>query len=69
MLAAVAIAVVSGFTIPSIAGIVLSAGMGIAGVAIAWRRGAGRWLFGLVILAALVDVVLLVLAGQRILNR
>ena len=33
----------------------------------ALRRGVGRWLFRLVIVAALVDVAMLVLAGTRML--
>ncbi len=66
VLAAVAVAYGSRFTIVASAGLAVSVVLAIAGVGIAWRRGAGRWLFLLVIVAALVDVVLLVLAGHRI---
>jgi 4-hydroxybenzoate polyprenyltransferase len=66
VLAALAVAFGSDFTIIALVGLGVSVGLAVAGVAIAWRRGAGRWLFLLVIVAALVDVVLLVLAGNRI---
>jgi 4-hydroxybenzoate polyprenyltransferase len=66
VLAALAVACGSGLTVVASAGLAVSVGLAIAGVAIAWRRGAGRWLFLLVIIAALADVVLLVLAGHRI---
>jgi len=68
VLAALAIAAGSGFTLAALAGLAVSIVLAIAGVAVAWRRGAGRWLFLLVIAAALLDVVLLVLAGRRILG-
>jgi len=66
VLGALAVAYGSGFTVVALAGLGLSAALAVAGLAIAWRRGAGRWLFLLVIVAALVDVVLLVLAGRRL---
>lgn len=66
VLGALAVAYGSGFTLVALAGLGISVALAVAGVAIAWRRGAGRWLFLLVIVAALVDVVLLVLAGHRI---
>jgi 4-hydroxybenzoate polyprenyltransferase len=69
VLAAAAVAYGSGFTIVAIVGLVVSIALAVAGVAIAWRQGAGRWLFLLVILAALIDVALLVVAGQRIVGR
>jgi 4-hydroxybenzoate polyprenyltransferase len=69
VLAAAAVAYGSGFTIAAIAGLAASVVLAVVAVVIAWRRGAGRWLFLLVIVAALIDVVLLVLAGSRLIGR
>jgi 4-hydroxybenzoate polyprenyltransferase len=69
VLAAAAVAYGSGFTIVAITGLAVSVVLAVAGVVLAWRRGAGRWLFLLVIVAALVDVALLVVAGHRIIGR
>lgn len=69
VLAALAVAYGSGFTVVAAAGLAVSIVLAAVAVTIAWRRGAGRWLFLLVIAAALVDVVLLVLAGDRLLAR
>ena len=66
VLGALAVADGSGFTVVALAGLAVSVVLAVAGVAVAWRRGPGRWLFLLVIVAALVDVALLVLAGQRL---
>jgi 4-hydroxybenzoate polyprenyltransferase len=66
VLGAAAVAYGSGFTVVSIAGLGTSVVLAVVGVVVAWRRGAGRWLFLLVIVAALIDVVLLVLAGHRL---
>jgi 4-hydroxybenzoate polyprenyltransferase len=68
VLAALAVADGSGFTLVALGGLAASVVLAVVGVAVAWRRGAGRWLFLLVIVAALVDVALLVLAGPRILG-
>ena len=62
--AAVALAVGIGPGIPTIAGLVVSLAASVAAVALGLRGS--RWAFRLVILAALVDVVLLVLAGPAI---
>jgi 4-hydroxybenzoate polyprenyltransferase len=67
-LAAVAVAAGSGFTPIALAGLCASVVLAVAGVVFAWRRGAGRWVFLLVIVGALLDVALLVLAGDRILG-
>jgi 4-hydroxybenzoate polyprenyltransferase len=48
-------------------GLLISLAIAIAGLVLALRRGVGRWLFRLVIAAALVDVAMLVLAGPRML--
>ncbi|MGN6324673.1 UbiA family prenyltransferase [Pseudolysinimonas sp.] len=66
VLAALAVASGSGFSVVALVGLGASVVLAVAGVSVAWRRGAGRWLFLLVIVAALVDVTLLVLAGHRI---
>ncbi|WP_284255092.1 UbiA family prenyltransferase [Pseudolysinimonas kribbensis] len=66
VLGAVAVAYGSGFTLVALAGLAVSVVLAVVGVLVAWRRGAGRWLFVLVIVAAVVDVVLLVLAGRGI---
>jgi 4-hydroxybenzoate polyprenyltransferase len=49
-------------------GLGVSVLIAIIGVVTALRRGVGRWLFRLVIAAALVDVAMLVLAGTRMLG-
>jgi 4-hydroxybenzoate polyprenyltransferase len=67
VLAAAAVAFGSGLTPVALGGLAASIALAAAGIAVAWRRGAGRWLFLLVIVAALVDVALLVVAGQRLL--
>ncbi|MEO6115291.1 MAG: UbiA family prenyltransferase [Pseudolysinimonas sp.] len=51
----------------AIVGLLVSLVISIVGVVLAVRRGVGRWLFRLVIVAALVDVAMLVLAGTRML--
>lgn len=66
VLGAVAVAYGSGFTLVALAGLAVSVVLAVVGVLVAWGRGSGRWLFVLVIVAALVDVVLLVLAGRGI---
>ncbi|HEY4151756.1 MAG TPA: UbiA family prenyltransferase [Pseudolysinimonas sp.] len=60
--------------IPGVVFVGLLVGLGVSvliaiiGVVTALRRGVGRWLFRLVIAAALVDVAMLVLAGTRMLG-
>lgn len=61
-----AIALGSGGSVISLAGFAISAVIGVTGLVLALRRGVGRWLFRLVIAAALVDVTMLVLAGSRL---
>jgi 4-hydroxybenzoate polyprenyltransferase len=51
----------------AVVGLTVSAAISILGTAVALRSGVGRWLFLLVIGAALVDVAMLVLAGTRML--
>jgi 4-hydroxybenzoate polyprenyltransferase len=51
----------------AVAGLGASLVIALVGLVLALRRGVGRWLFRLVILAALVDVAVLVLAGSRLL--
>ncbi len=51
----------------AIAGSLISLAISVVGTVSALRRGVGRWLFRLVIVAALVDVAMLVLAGTRML--
>ena len=51
----------------AIVGLLISLAIAVVGLAVALRRGVGRWLFRLVIAAALVDVAMLVLAGTRML--
>ena len=68
--AAVTIGVAAGPTgIPvfAIVGLAISLVIAVLGLVLALRRGVGRWLFRLVIVAALVDVAMLVLAGTRML--
>ena len=68
--AAVTIGVATGPTgIPvfAIVGLLISLAISLVGLVLALRRGVGRWLFRLVIAAALVDVAMLVLAGTRML--
>ena len=67
-LAAAAIASPGGGGSPvSLIGFVVSLAIGAIGLLLALRRGVGRWLFRLVIIAALIDVAMLVLAGSRLL--
>lgn len=68
VLGAGAVAFGSGFTPIALAGLTVSIVLAVVGVLVAWRRGAGRWLFVLVIVGALIDVGLLVLAGHGILT-
>jgi len=56
-----------GIPLFAIAGALVSLVIAVVGTALALRRGVGRWLFRLVIVAALVDVAMLVLAGTRML--
>ncbi len=67
VLAAGAIALGSAGTPASLLGFAISIAIGAIGLVLAMRRGVGRWLFRLVIAAALVDVAMLVLAGSRML--
>ena len=67
---AVAVGVAStagGIPLFAIAGSLVSLVIAVIGTAFALRAGVGRWLFRLVIVAALVDVAMLVLAGTRML--
>jgi 4-hydroxybenzoate polyprenyltransferase len=52
----------------AIVGLLISLVIAVVGSVLALRRGVGRWLFRLVIAAALVDVAMLVLAGTRMLT-
>ena len=52
----------------AVVGLLISLVISILGTVVALRRGVGRWLFRLVIAAALVDVGMLVLAGSRMLH-
>ncbi|HEU0205115.1 MAG TPA: UbiA family prenyltransferase [Pseudolysinimonas sp.] len=68
--AAVTVGVASGSGgIPVFAdvGLLISVVISALGTVLALQRGVGRWLFRLVIVAALVDVTMLVLAGTRML--
>lgn len=56
-----------GIPLFAIAGSLVSLVISVVGTTLALRRGVGRWLFRLVIVAALVDVAMLVLAGTRML--
>ena len=72
LLAAVSVTVgvagaVGGIPPFAIAGSLVSSVISVVGTVLALRRGVGRWLFRLVIVAALVDVAMLVLAGTRML--
>jgi len=72
LLAAVAVTVgvaggPGGIPVFAIVGLLVSLVIAVVGTAIALSRGVGRWLFRLVIVAALVDVAMLVLAGRRML--
>jgi 4-hydroxybenzoate polyprenyltransferase len=58
----------AGIPLFAVAGLLISLTIAIVGLIIALRRGVGRWLFRLVIVAALVDVAMLVLAGPRMLT-
>ena len=57
----------SGVPAFALVGSLISATIAVVGTVLALRRGVGRWLFRLVIVAALVDVAMLVLAGTRML--
>jgi len=57
----------AGIPVFALVGLLVSLVISILGTVAALRRGVGRWLFRLVILAALVDVAMLVLAGTRML--
>lgn len=72
LLGAVAVAVgvtrePSGIPAFAVVGLAISLVISVGGTVLALRRGVGRWLFRLVIVAALVDVAMLVLAGTRML--
>jgi 4-hydroxybenzoate polyprenyltransferase len=67
VLGAAAITAGSGGSPVSLIGFVVSLAIGAIGLVLALRRGVGRWLFRLVISAALIDVAMLVLAGSRLL--
>ncbi len=64
--AAGVIAAGSGGNAVSLTGFAISLAIGATGLVLALRRGVGRWLFRLVIAAALIDVAMLVLAGSRL---
>jgi 4-hydroxybenzoate polyprenyltransferase len=66
VLGGAAVAYGMGLSRVALIGLAVSIVLAVVGVLLAWRRGAERWLFVLVIVAALVDVVLLVLAGRGI---
>ena len=57
----------AGIPLFAIVGLLISLVIAVVGMVLALRRGVGRWLFRLVIVAALVDVAMLVLAGTRML--
>lgn len=56
-----------GIPVFAIVGSLVSLVIAVVGTVRALRRGVGRWLFQLVIVAALIDVAMLVLAGTRML--
>jgi 4-hydroxybenzoate polyprenyltransferase len=56
-----------GIPIFAVVGLLGSLVIAVVGSVLALRRGVGRWLFRLVITAALIDVAMLVLAGTRML--
>jgi 4-hydroxybenzoate polyprenyltransferase len=58
----------AGVPVFAVVGLLISLVIAVVGSALALRRGVGRWLFRLVIVAALVDVAMLVLAGTRMLT-
>ncbi len=66
VVAAGAIAAGGGGNAVSLTGFAISLAIGATGLVLALRRGVGRWLFRLVIAAALIDVTMLVLAGSRL---
>lgn len=66
VLAASVITVGAGPTPVVLAGLTVSLAVGSLGLVLALRRGVGRWLFLLVLLLALVDVTMLLLAGSRL---
>lgn len=51
----------------AVVGLLISLAIAVTGLVLALRHGVGRWLFRLVITAAIVDVAMLVLAGTRML--
>jgi 4-hydroxybenzoate polyprenyltransferase len=51
----------------AVVGMLISLAIAVIGLVLALRHGVGRWLFRLVITAAIVDVTMLVLAGTRML--
>jgi 4-hydroxybenzoate polyprenyltransferase len=57
----------TGIPVFALVGLLISLVISVGGLALALRSGVGRWLFRLVIVAALVDVAMLVLAGSRML--
>jgi len=59
-------AIAGGGNAVSLTGFAISLAIGATGLVLALRRGVGRWLFRLVIAAALIDVTMLVLAGSRL---
>jgi 4-hydroxybenzoate polyprenyltransferase len=67
VVAAAVIAVGGTGSAVSLIGFAVSLTIGVTGLVLALRRGVGRWLFRLVIAAALIDVAMLVLAGSRLL--
>ncbi len=67
VLGAGAIALGSAGSAVSLIGFAVSLAIGVTGLVLAVRRGVGRWLFRLVISAAIIDVAMLVLAGSRLL--
>jgi 4-hydroxybenzoate polyprenyltransferase len=57
-----------GIPVFAVIGLAISLAIAVVGSVLALWRGVGRWLFRLVIAAALVDVAMLVLAGTRMLG-
>ena len=57
----------TGIPVFAVVGLLVSIVISVVGTVLAMQRGVGRWLFRLVIIAALVDVTMLVLAGTRML--
>ncbi len=63
---AIAIGSGGGGGVVALLGFAVSLVIGVTGLVLALRRGVGRWLFRMVIAAALIDVAMLVLAGSRL---